>query len=183
MNLGELDGLNRQSLKDLLMDFSGLEGKMLFNIEVKSSFAFFETETQFSEKFLNLNNDELFFNDRKVSLELSQKKSREGGNFERRSSGGGGYKGNSEGGYRGGNGGGYKGRSEGGYKGGSSEGGYRGGNSGGGYKSRSSEGGGYKGGSSRDGGRSSGGYAKKSYSEGNSFSKPRVSERSRERAN
>jgi len=180
INLGELDGLNRQSLKDLLMDFSGLEGRMLFNIEVKSSFAFFETETQFAEKFLNLNNDELFFNDRKVSLELSQKKSREGGNFERRSSGGGGYKGNSEGGYRGGNGGGgYKGRSE----GGSREGGYRGGNSGGGYKSRSSEGGGYKGGSSRDGGRSSGGYAKKSYGEGNNFSKPRVSERSRERSN
>ncbi len=184
INLGELDGLNRQSLKDLLMDFSGLEGKMLFNIEVKSSFAFFETETQFSEKFLNLNNDELFFNDRKVSLELSQKKSREGGNFERRSSGGGGYKGNSEGGYRGGNGGGYKGRSEGGYKGGSSEGGYRGGNSGGGYKSRSSEGGGYKGGSSRDGNRggSGGGYKSRS-SEGGNFSKPRVSERSRERAN
>jgi ATP-dependent RNA helicase DeaD len=175
INLGELDGLNRQSLKDLLMDFSGLEGRMLFNIEVKSSFAFFETETQFAEKFLNLNNDELFFNDRKVSLELSQKKSREGGNFERRS-GGGGYKGNSEGGYRGGNGG--------GYKGGSSEGGYRGGNSGGGYKSRSSEGGGYKGGSSRDGNRggSGGGYKSRS-SEGGNFSKPRVSERSRERSN
>lgn len=167
INLGEMDGLNRQSLKDLLIDFSGLQPRMLFNIEVKSSFAFFETETQFAEKFLNLNNEELFFNDRKVSLELSQKKSRDGGSFEGKRSGGG---------YKGGNGGGYKGRS-------SEGGGYRGGNSGGGYKSRGGEGGGgYKGGSSREGGRS-GGYAKKSYSEGSNFSKPKYSERSRERSN
>lgn len=169
INLGEMDGLNRQSLKDLLMDFSGLEGRMLFNIEVKGSFAFFETETQFANKFLDLNNDELFFNDRKVSLELSQKKSRDGGSRE--------------GGYRGGNGGGYKGRSEGGYRGGNSGGGYKGGNSrDGGYRGGNNRDGGYKGGSSRDGGRS-GGYAKKSYSEGSNFSKPKYSERSRERVN
>ncbi len=81
INLGEMDGLNRQSLKDLMIDYSGVQARMLFNIDVKNSFSFFETETQFKDKFLALNEDQLFFNDRKISLELSQRK-KEGGNFE-----------------------------------------------------------------------------------------------------
>ncbi len=74
INLGEMDGLNRQSLKDLMIDYSGVQARMLFNIDVKNSFSFFETETQFKDKFLALNEDQLFFNDRKISLELSQRK-------------------------------------------------------------------------------------------------------------
>jgi ATP-dependent RNA helicase DeaD len=85
INLGEMDGLNRQSLKDLLIDFSGVQARMLFNIDVKNSFSFFETETQFKEKFLALNEDQLFFNDRKISLELSQRKNDSGRSDGKRS--------------------------------------------------------------------------------------------------
>ncbi|HEY1040529.1 MAG TPA: hypothetical protein VGF30_14045, partial [Bacteroidia bacterium] len=81
------------------------------------------------DKFLSQNNEEVFFNDRKLSFEVSQKKSRDGGgkfggNRSERF-GGGGYKGKSEGGYGGGRSGGYKGNGGGGYKG-KSEGGYGG---------------------------------------------------------
>jgi ATP-dependent RNA helicase DeaD len=129
INLGEMDGLNRNSLKDLLMEVAGVEARMIFNIEVKNSFAFFETETVLNDKFLSQNNEEVYFNDRKLSFEVSQKKqgggSFGGGNRSERFGGGksGGYSG---GGYKGGSGdrgykGGYKGD-----RGGKSEGGYAG---------------------------------------------------------
>ncbi len=153
LNLGEMDGLNRNSLKDLLMEIGGIEARMLFNIEVKNAFSFFETETTLNDKFLSQNNEEVFFNDRKLSFEVSQKRSREGG------SGGGGSRsgGYGGGGYKG-NGGGYKGKSEGGYKGRSE----------GGYKGREGSGTGYAG--------------RKKSSEGSSFSKPKYSERSSSRS-
>jgi len=160
LNLGEMDGLNRNSLKDLLMEVASVEARMLFNIEVKNAFSFFETETVLAEKFLAQNNEEVFFNDRKLSFEVSQKRSREGG-----SGGGGKFGGNRSGGFSGGG----SGRSSGGYKGNS--GGYKGGESSG-YKGRSE--GGYKG---REG--SGTGYAgRKKTSEGSNFSKPKYSERS-----
>jgi ATP-dependent RNA helicase DeaD len=142
LNLGEMDGLNRNSLKDLLMEVAGVEARMLFNIEVKNSFAFFETETALNDKFLSQNNEEVYFNDRKLSFEVSQKKQREGGS------------------YGGGN------RSE------RFSGGKSGGYSGGGYKGGSGDRGGYKGGYKGDrGGKSEGGSGfagRKKYSDGGS---------------
>jgi ATP-dependent RNA helicase DeaD len=107
INLGEMDGLNRNSLKDLLVEVATVEPRMIFNIEVKNSFSFFETETILNDKFLAQNNEEVYFNDRKLSFEVSQKKQGgggfKGGNRSERF-GGGGYKGgdrNYKGGYKG----------------------------------------------------------------------------------
>jgi ATP-dependent RNA helicase DeaD len=98
LNLGEMDGLNRGSLKDFLIECSGINGRMIFNIDVKNSFSFFETETQFNDLFLAINDKGTMFNDRKLSFEISSGKggggNREGG-FKRefKGGGGGGYKG------------------------------------------------------------------------------------------
>lgn len=98
LNLGSLDGFNRNSLKDFLTEISNVPQKMLFNIDVKGSFSFFETESKFMDTFLAVNKLEVEFNNRKVSIEPSAKKMREAGGDreykgggERR--GGGGYKG------------------------------------------------------------------------------------------
>ncbi|MES2679052.1 MAG: DEAD/DEAH box helicase [Bacteroidota bacterium] len=110
INMGSMDGFNPNSLKDFLADVVKLHPRMVFNIDVKDSFSFFETESKFVDNFLALNSGDVEFNSRKVSLEVSHRKMREGraGDGERRGGGdgerrgGGGYKG-------GGSGGGYKG--------------------------------------------------------------------------
>ena len=94
VNLGELDGLHWKFLKDYLADISGLTNHQLFNVDVKKSFAFFETDNKFKDQILAINDKDLKFNDRSVQIELSSgrkgeggKKSYGGGGGERRSSG------------------------------------------------------------------------------------------------
>jgi ATP-dependent RNA helicase DeaD len=96
MNLGSLDGFNRNSMKDFLTEISKVPQKMLFNVDVKGSFSFFETESKFMDTFLAVNKENVEFNNRKVSIEPSAKKMREGGGGDREYKGGGGggsYKG------------------------------------------------------------------------------------------
>lgn len=84
INLGELDGFNRNSLKDFLAEISQQHPRMLFNIDVKGSFSFFETESKLVDAFLALNKENIEFNNRKVSIEASAKRMRDGGGDERR---------------------------------------------------------------------------------------------------
>jgi len=112
VNMGQMDGFNIHSLKDFLSDSVKLHPRMVFNVDVKSSFSFFETESKFVNEFLGLNSQDLEFNNRKISLEVSNRRMKDGdGGGEKR---GGGFK--SGGGYKSG-GGGYK-SGGGGYKGG-----------------------------------------------------------------
>ena len=96
VNMGHLDGFNIHSLKDFLSDAVKLHPRMVFNVDVKNSFSFFETESKFVDTFLALNSQNVEFNNRKISLEVSNRSMKEGGGGERRggkSFGGGGYKG------------------------------------------------------------------------------------------
>jgi ATP-dependent RNA helicase DeaD len=107
INMGSMDGFNLNSLKDFLADVVKLHPRMLFNIDVKDSFSFFETESKFVDNFIALNTQDVEFNNRKVSLEVSHRKMRDsrGGSESSRDGerrGGGGYKGGSGGGYKGG---------------------------------------------------------------------------------
>lgn len=134
INLGELDGFNRNSLKDFLAEISKQHPRMIFNIDVKGSFSFFETESKLMDQFLALNKEDIEFNNRKVSIEASAKRMRDGGGEERRGGGGGGF--NRGGGERrSGGGGGFN-------RGGSSRGGSdRGGSKFGAHRERKSSGG------------------------------------------
>ena len=109
-----MDGFNINSLKEFLADAVKVHGRMIFNVDVKSSFSFFETESKLVDSFLTLNTNDVEFNNRKISLEVSNRRMKEGSSDgERR---GGGYRagsGGGGGGYRGGEkregGGGYRG--------------------------------------------------------------------------
>jgi len=61
---------------------------MIFNIDVKNSFSFFETENKFMDQFLALNKAGIEFNGRGISFEVSKAKA-SGGYGEKRSYGGG----------------------------------------------------------------------------------------------
>ncbi|MGZ3918978.1 MAG: DEAD/DEAH box helicase [Bacteroidia bacterium] len=141
INMGIMDGFNRNSLKDFLADTAKVHPRMVFNLDIKNSFSFFETESKLVDTFLAINSSDVEFNNRKVSLEVSKRRMGEGGGEGKRS--GGGYKGNGGGSFRGGDG-----KREGGFKR---------------PRSGSSEGGGYKkeGGFSRERSFSKGGDAKK----------------------
>ena len=95
VNMGHLDGFNIHSLKDFLSDAVKLHPRMVFNVDVKNSFSFFETESKFVDTFLALNSQDVEFNNRKISLEVSNRKMKEGGGGERKGGKGfgGGYKG------------------------------------------------------------------------------------------
>ncbi len=141
VNMGMMDGFNRNSLKDYIAEIASIQQRMVFNVDVKNSFSFFETESRFVDNCMSINSKDVEFNNRKVSLEVSNRKMRDGG-------------GSSEGGPR---------KSSFRKEGGS--GGYSSG--GGGFRKEGGSGGGFKKsfGGSRDGsrgGRSSGGE-KKSY--------------------
>lgn len=98
INVGELDGFNRNSLKDFLAEISQQHPRMLFNIDVKGSFSFFETESKLVDAFMAINKEDIEFNNRKVSIEVSAKRMRDGGGDERRGGGGGGFRGGNRGG-------------------------------------------------------------------------------------
>jgi ATP-dependent RNA helicase DeaD len=53
---------------------------MVFNVDVKPSFSFFETESRFVDQFLAAQREGVEFNGRQVSMELSSK-SADGGKF------------------------------------------------------------------------------------------------------
>jgi ATP-dependent RNA helicase DeaD len=91
VNMGNMDGFNVNSIKDFLADAVKLHPRMVFNIDVKDSFSFFETESRFVDNFVALNTQNVEFNGRVLNLEASQRKMREGGSGS--SSGGGGYRG------------------------------------------------------------------------------------------
>ncbi|MDP3556297.1 MAG: DEAD/DEAH box helicase [Bacteroidota bacterium] len=155
INMGTMDGFNPNSIKDFLADLVKVQNRMVFNIDVKDSFSFFETESKFVDNFMAINSENIEFNGRKVSLEVSHRKMRDGGG----SRDGGSRDGGERRGYKsGGSGGG------GGYKSGGS--GYRGGEKREFKRPRSSSsfGGGEKSSFSRGGDKSSGGGEKKSYS-------------------
>ncbi|MCE3259996.1 MAG: box helicase domain protein, partial [Bacteroidetes bacterium] len=99
INMGMMDGFNRNSLKDFLADVTKVHQRMLFNLDVKSSFSFFETESKLVDTFLAINSSDVEFNNRKVSLEVSKRRMNEGGGEGKR--GGGGYKGNGGGSFKG----------------------------------------------------------------------------------
>jgi ATP-dependent RNA helicase DeaD len=99
VNMGHLDGFNIHSLKDFLADATRLHQRMIFNVDVKNSFSFFETESKLVDSFLALNNQDVEFNNRKISFEVSNRKMREGGSGERR---GGGERKGGDGNFRGG---------------------------------------------------------------------------------
>jgi len=118
VNMGSLDGFNINSLKDFLADAVKLQQRMVFNVDVKNSFSFFETESKLVDNFLALNSQDLEFNNRKISLEVSNRKMKEGGRSSDGRSGGGKSFGGG-GGYKGGrDGGGFREKREGGFGGG-----------------------------------------------------------------
>ena len=89
VNMGHLDGFNRNSIKDFLVEISNIQGRMIFNIDVKNSFSFFETENKYMDQFLALNKAGIEFNARPISFEVSKAKPSGGGYGEKRSYGGG----------------------------------------------------------------------------------------------
>ncbi len=85
INIGGLDGLNRNSLKDYLVEIGKIDGRMIFNIDLKNSYSFFETETRLKDDLLKLNDLNLEFNNRSVQFEVSE---RRGGGGDRGGRGG-----------------------------------------------------------------------------------------------
>lgn len=95
VNMGMMDGFNKNSLKEFLAESAKVHARMVFNVDVKNSFSFFETESKHVDDFMAVNKTGLEFNNRKVSLEISEKRMKEssgGGERkfggERRSGGG-----------------------------------------------------------------------------------------------
>ncbi len=99
INLGELDSLDTQSMKEYISEVSGVDIASIVNIDVKSSFSFIEVKTEAAEiiqgTFKNAR-----YNNRSVRIESRGAASgggerrgdggRSGGSDRRRSSGGGG---------------------------------------------------------------------------------------------
>ena len=105
LNLGNYDGLNKLMLKDFLADITGIHPRMIFNIDIKDSFSFFETENKFRDNFLALNQAGIDFNGRNLNLEESSGRGgggRSSGGFFKKHEGrggrdSGGFKGNFKG--------------------------------------------------------------------------------------
>ena len=130
INVGSFDGVNSESLKELIMkNCEGVNDTDFSDSYVKDKFSFFELPKDKVDVVMEKMNG-IKVGEREVAVELSEKKPSNGGSrrggFSRGGNRGGrgGYSGGSRGGYSGGSRGGY---SEGGYssRGGSSRGGYR----------------------------------------------------------
>ncbi len=106
INLGELDQLNRNTMKEYIAEVSGVDMNMITNIEVKSSFSFIEVKTEAAEiiqgTFKNAR-----YNNRNVRIE--SRGSKDSGEGRSRDRGRGGYGGGERRSFGGGNrsGGGY----------------------------------------------------------------------------
>src|SRR6218665_4057834 len=70
VNMGSMDGFNINSLKDFMAEAVRLHARMVFNLDVKDSFSFFETESRFVDNFIALNTQNIEFNGRNLSLEI-----------------------------------------------------------------------------------------------------------------
>jgi len=106
INIGSKDGYDWMKLKDFLRDTLQLNQDDLYKVDVKDSFAFFNTDAAHKDKVLE------FFTDFKqdgrfINVEVTEKKSRD------RNRGGGGRRSGGEGGYGGGRGRGRNDRSKG----------------------------------------------------------------------
>ena len=106
INIGSKDGYDWMKLKDFLRDTLQLNQDDLYKVDVKDSFAFFNTDAAHKDKVLE------FFTDYKqdgrfINVEVTEKKSRD------RNRGGGGRRSGSGGGYGGGGGRGRNDRSRG----------------------------------------------------------------------
>ena len=99
INIGSKDGYDWMKLKDFLRDTLQLNQDDVYKVDVKESFAFFNTDAAHKDKVLE------FFTDFKqdgrfVNVEITEKKSRErnrGGGGRRSGGGGGGYGGGGRG--------------------------------------------------------------------------------------
>jgi ATP-dependent RNA helicase DeaD len=117
INLGELDSLDKNTMKEYISEVSGVDATSIVNIEVKSSFSFIEVKTEAAE-IIQGTFKTARYNNRNVRIESrgdSGGERRERGGYEgggnRRSFSGGERKGGYGGGSRGGERGGYKGNS------------------------------------------------------------------------
>ncbi len=142
INVGEKDGYDWMSLKDFLRDTVNLGKDDIFKVDVKDSFAFFNSEANVQEAILSTFKD-LKVDGRFVNVEVSNNPIGGGGGHR---GGGSKFKGSRG---RSGGGGGYKGKDSRGSKGGF-------GGSRGGSRSEGRERSESKGGRSRDGGKSFG---------------------------
>jgi ATP-dependent RNA helicase DeaD len=113
INLGEMDQLDKNSMKDYIVEVSGVSQDQITNIEVKSSFSFIEVKTEAAE-IITGTFKTARYNNRNVRIE-SRGSATGGGDGRSRDRGG-----------RGGFGGGER-RSFGGDRGGNRSGGYGGG--------------------------------------------------------
>lgn len=84
INVGEKDGFDWMSLKDLLKDTLNLGTDVVNRVDVKEKFSFFNTPTEHSEAVMAAF-DDLFLDERKVNIEISENR----GGRDRRSGGGG----------------------------------------------------------------------------------------------
>ncbi len=98
INVGEKDGFDWMSLKDLLKDTLNLGSDVVNRVDVKEKFSFFNTPTEHTDAVLAAFND-LYLDERKVNIEVSENK----GRGDRRRRNGGGSRFSKGGGNRGGN--------------------------------------------------------------------------------
>ncbi|WP_103072652.1 DEAD/DEAH box helicase [Aquimarina sediminis] len=90
INVGEKDGFDWMTLKDFLKDVLELGSDSLSRVDVKESFSFFNTSTEYQERVLSTFED-FRMEGRKVNVEISKDSGRRGG--RRRRDDGGGFKG------------------------------------------------------------------------------------------
>ncbi|MBA3706922.1 MAG: DEAD/DEAH box helicase, partial [Bacteroidetes bacterium] len=122
INLGELDSLDKNTMKEYISEVSGVDAASIVNIEVKSSFSFIEVKTEAAEiitgTFKNAR-----YNNRNVRIESRGDSAGSGGSGSRERSGRGGYEGGNR---RSSSGGGYSDRKSYGNRSGGDRAGYRG---------------------------------------------------------
>jgi ATP-dependent RNA helicase DeaD len=106
INIGEKDNLNRSAILRIVCDATGLSGKSIGRIDVKTSFSFFEAESSATEAILKGLNDESY-EGRKINVEVSagggggggDRGGSRGGSFSGKGKGGGKSYGDSGGGF------------------------------------------------------------------------------------
>lgn len=83
INVGERDGLDWQSLKDLLRGATGLEKEAIYRVDVKGNFSFFNTDKVNRDLVMQSMKD-LELDGRLVKVEISDKPSRSGNKGRKR---------------------------------------------------------------------------------------------------
>ena len=87
INVGSKDGFDWKKLKDFLNDQLGLERNDLFQVDVKGSFSFFNSDEHVSEMILKTLNG-LDYNGRTVNVEISNDSQKSSGGGKKRKKGG-----------------------------------------------------------------------------------------------